>query len=138
MADKRNNQLPDIDLGRLNIREDDKVARKLLMLVEGTFGIGVGKALEKYGYTEPRFYQLKKDFIEKGSDALVDGKRGPKTNHVRRESVDMRIIRMKFLDPDCGAGVIAQKLNQSGIKISRRSVERTITHYGLQKKTSSG
>ncbi len=138
MADKNTDQLPDIDLDRLNIREDDKVARKLLVLVEGTFGIGVGRALEKYGYTEPRFYQLKKDFLENGSDALVDRKRGPKTNHVRKESVDMQIIRMKFLDPDCSARVIAQKLSQSGTKISLRSVERTITQYGLQKKTSSG
>jgi len=138
MADNKTTQLPDIDLGKLNIREDDKVARKLLMLVEGTFGIGVGKALEKYGYTEPRFYQLKKEFLENGSDALADRKRGPKTNSVRKENVDMLIIRMKFRDPDCSARVIAQKLNQSGTKISLRSVERTITQYGLQKKTSSG
>jgi arginine repressor len=31
--------------------------------------------------------------------------------------------------------VIAQKLNQTGFKISQRSVERTITEYGIQKKT---
>ena len=30
--------------------------------------------------------------------------------------------------------VIAQKLNQMGHKVSKRSVERTITEYGLQKK----
>lgn len=138
MADYISNSLPEIDLEKLNIRDDDKVARKLLMLVEGTFGIGVGRSLEKYGYTEQRFYQLKKDFVENGSGALVDKKRGPKTNHVRRESVDMQIIRLKFLDPDSSAAVIAQKLNQMDVKISKRSVERAITHYGLQKKTSSG
>lgn len=138
MADNNYNSFPEIDLEKLNIRDDDKVARKLLMLVEGTFGIGVEKCLEKYGYTEQRFYQVKKDFIENGSEALSDKKRGPKKNHVRKESTDVQIIRLRFLDPDSSAAVIAQKLNQMGIRISKRSVERTITHYGLQKKTSSG
>jgi len=132
---KNTNQLIDLDLERLGIKKEDKAAIKLLMLVEGTYGIGVKKSREKYGYTEQRYYQLRKDFIENGSDALVDQKRGPKDRHTRKKQVEMQIIRMRFLDPKAGAAVIAQKLNQNGIKISQRSVERTITEYGLQKKT---
>lgn len=105
------------------------------MLIEGTYGIGVKKSIEKYGYTEQRYYQLKKDFMEKGSEALIDQKRGPKDKHIRKKQVDMQIIRMRFLDPNASAAVITQKLNQTGIKISQRSVERTVTEYGLQKKT---
>lgn len=135
MATHNNPVLADIDLGKLNISPDDKPTAKLLMLLEGTYGIGVEKSIEKYGFSEQRYYQLRKAFMERGSDALVDMKRGPRGNHVRTEEVDKLIIRMRYLDPDSGAAVIAQKLNQQGIDISVRSVERTITEYGLQKKT---
>jgi hypothetical protein len=128
-------KLADIDLGKLNISPDDKPTIKLLMLLEGTYGIGVEKSIRKYGYSEQRYYQLRKAFMEKGSDALSDMKRGPHGNHVRTEEVDKLIVRMKYLDPGSGAAVIAQKLNQQGIGISVRSVERAITEYGLQKKT---
>ncbi len=127
--------LMDLDLEKLSIKKEDKATIKLLMLIEGTYGIGVKSSLEKYRYTEQRYYQLKKDFMENGSDALIDKKRGPKDKHTRKKQVDMQIIRMRFLDPKAGAAVIAQKLNQTGIKISQRSVERTITDFGLQKKT---
>jgi hypothetical protein len=127
--------LPDIDLSRLNIRFDDKASLKFLMLIEGTYGIGVKESIKKYGYTEQRYYQLKNHFIKEGFEALVDEKRGPRNKHVRKELVEMQIIRMRFIDPEASAAVIAQKINQMGIKISKRSVERTITQYGLQKKT---
>jgi len=132
---KNTNPLKGLDPEKLGIKVDDKAALKFLMLIEGTYGIGVKKSLEKYQYTEQRYYQLKKDFMEKGSKGLIDQKRGPKDRHIRKKQVDMQIIRMRFLDPKAGATVIAQKLNQTGIKISQRSVERTITEYGLQKKT---
>src|SRR5690606_4923387 len=129
MATHNNPQLAGIDLGKLNISPDDKPTVKLLMLLEGTYGIGVEKSIEKYGFSEQRYYQLRKAFMEKGSEALVDMKRGPRRNHVRSDDVDKLIIRMRYLDPDSGASVIAQKLNQQGIGISVRSVERTITEY---------
>lgn len=124
-----------LDLSKLQVKQDDKASLKILMLVEGTYGIGVKKSIEKYGYTEQRYYQLKNEFKESGFEALIDKKRGPRNNHARKKHINMQIIRMRFLDPKASAAVIAQKLNQMGFKISRRSVERTITEYGLQKKT---
>ena len=135
MAKKSQPALPDINLGLLKVAPDDKTSRKLLMLVEGTFGIGVKQSIEKYGYTEQRYYQLLKAFQTEGSDALVDKKRGPGNNHKRDEKTVQQIIRYRFLDPDMSAAVITQKLNQRGISISQRSVERTIQEFGLQKKT---
>ena len=135
MAKKSQPALPDINLGLLKVAPDDKTSRKLLMLVEGTFGIGVKQSIEKYGYTEQRYYQLLKAFKTEGSDALVDKKRGPGNNHKRDEKTVQQIIRYRFLDPDMSAAVITQKLNQRGISISQRSVERTIQEFGLQKKT---
>ena len=105
------------------------------MLVEGSFGIGVKLSIEKYGYTEQRYYQLLKAFQTEGSEALVDKKRGPRNNHKRDDKTVQQIIRYRFLDPEVSAAVITQKLNQRGISISQRSVERTIQEFGLQKKT---
>lgn len=135
MAKKSQPALPGLDLELLKVAPDDKTSHKLLMLVEGIFGIGVKQSIEKYGYTEQRYYQLLKAFQTEGSDALVDKKRGPKNNHKRDEKTVQQIIRYRFLDPDMSAAVITQKLNQRGISISQRSVERTIQEFGLQKKT---
>ena len=134
---KTNPALPDLDLSLLNIREDDASSLKLLMLIEGVYGQGVKHSVNKYGYTQQRYYQLLKAFQEDGSAALIDQKRGPKHKSRRSEQVMQQIIRHRFLDPDASAAVIAQKLNQAGMAISLRSVERTIQEYGLQKKTAS-
>jgi hypothetical protein len=115
METKNDLLLAGIDLGKLNISRDDKPTVKLLMLIEGAYCIGVGKSIEKYGFSEQRYYQIRKSFMERGSDALFDLKRGPRGNHVRSEDVGKLIIRMRYLDPDLGAAVIAQKLNQQGI-----------------------
>ena len=135
MVKKSSPALPGLDLELLKVAPDDKTSRKLLMLIEGTFGIGVKQSIEKYEYTEQRYYQLLKAFQTAGSDALVDKKRGPKNNHKRDEKTVQQIIRYRFLDPDMPAAVITQKLNQRSISISQRSVERTIQEFGLQKKT---
>lgn len=135
MTSANPSKLQDLDLTKLNIQDNDKATRKLLMLIEGTFGIGVQPSIAKYGYTEARYYQLKKKFLEHGFQALVDRKTGPKKKTVRTDQLEKQIIRLRFLDPKASAAVITQKLNQMGYTISQRSVERTITHYGLQKKT---
>ena len=69
--------------------------------------------------------------------ALMSKKKGPKTNYVRTENVVSQVIRHRFLDPDANAAVIAQKMKQTGIKVSQRSVERIIAEHGLQKKSST-
>jgi len=122
--------------GTLPINSEDKVARQVAMLVEGKcLGLGPTKAAQKYGYSKQRFFQILKAFLKDGTDALIPKKTGPKTNYVRTENVVTQIIRHRFLDPEAKAEVVAQKMRQTGIKVSQRSVERTITEYGLQKKT---
>ena len=129
--------LPDIDLGLLNVNTADSVARKLLLLIEGVYGLGVKHSITKYGYSEQRYYQLLKAFRHLGSAALIDNKPGPRKNSKRTEKIVQQIIRLRFLDPDAPAGVIVQKLRQRNCPVSLRSVERTIQEYGLQKKTLS-
>jgi transposase len=116
------------------IDPNDSLSMKLSMLFEGHCTIGVQEAIKKYGYTEQRYYQLLAKYQEGGAQALIDNKPGSDKQPVRTKDVVNQIIRLRFLDPFSSAGVIAQKLNQMGHKVSRRSVERTITEYGLQKK----
>ena len=122
--------------GTLPVNSTDKVSRRLAMLIEGKcLGLGPTKAAKKYGYSKQRFFQVLKAFLKDGSRALVPKKTGPRNNYVRTENVVTQIIRHRFLDPEASSDVIAQKLRQTGIKVSQRTVERTITEYGLQKKT---
>jgi len=122
--------------GTLQMPSDDEITRKLVMLIEGQCqGMGATRAAKKYGYTRQRYAQLLNAFREGGALALKSAKRGPKNNYRRTKEVVRQIIRHRFLDPDASAKVIAQKLRQCGWEISTRSVERTISQYGLQKKT---
>ena len=122
--------------GNLPIKADDKPAVLLAMLFEGKcLGLGGAKAAEKYGYSKQRYFQVLKAFKEGGLEAIIPKKTGPKGNSVRTENVVTQIIRHRFLDPDATSEVISQKMQQSGCKVSIRSVERTITEFGLQKKT---
>lgn len=122
--------------GSLTISADDEVARKFAMLIEGKcMGLGPTQAAEKYGYTKQRFFQLFDAFQQGGSAVLMSKKKGPKSNYVRTENAVSQVIRHRFLDPDANAVVIAQKMKQTGIKISQRSVERIIADHGLQKKS---
>ena len=124
--------------GDLLVPDGDEAAARMLMLIEGQCeGLGPMVAAQKYGLSRQRYYQVQKKFQENGMLALVNQKRGPKTNSVRTDEVERQVIRQRFLDPDASADVIAQKLRQAGFDISTRSVERVIEVYGLQKKTLS-
>lgn len=116
------------------INPKDSLSIKIAMLIEGHCTIGVQEAIKKYGYSEQRYYQLLLKYQQGGAQALIDNKPGSVKQPVRTKEIVNQIIRLRFLDPFSSAGVIAQKLNQMGNKVSKLSVERTITEYGLQKK----
>lgn len=116
------------------IDEKDHLCKRLAMLIEGHCTIGVQASIQKYGYTEQRYYQLLKKYMEGGAKALLEKKPGSDKQPVRTRDTLNQIIRLRFLDPFASADIIAQKLKQTGHRVSKRSVERTITEYGLQKK----
>ncbi len=116
------------------IDQKDNLCKKLAMLIEGHCIIGVKEAIKKYGYSEQRYYQLLAQYQQGGARALVDKKRGSDKQPVRTDEAVNQIIRLRFLDPFSSAAIISQKLKQTGYNVSIRSVERTITEYGLQKK----
>jgi len=119
------------------IDENDRLSVKLAMLIEGHSTIGVHEAIKKYGYTEQRYYQLLDKYLKNGSQGLIDKKTGSDKKTVRTKEVVNQIIRLRFLDPIASAAVLAQKLTQTGYKVSKRSVERTITEFGLKKNACS-
>lgn len=122
--------------GSLVVSPEDEVTRKLLMLIEGECeGLGASAAAAKYGFSKQRYCQLRAAFLAHGSAALHSRKRGPKARSRRTPEVVRQIVRLRFLDPEAPSDVLAQKLRQTGLPISTRSVSRTLADYGLQKKT---
>ena len=122
--------------GSLRIQNDDEITKKIGMIYEGECeGYRRIEVAERFGYTRQRYYQILKQFLKEGAEALKNYKRGPKTNYRRTEEVVRQVIRYRFLDPNMSTEVISQKLTQCGHPIGIRSVERVISGYGLQKKT---
>lgn len=122
--------------GSLTVPQDDEISLKLFMLLEGEVeGLGAIAAAAKFGFSKQRYFQLRSAYLERGAIALQSDKRGPKKRSRRTDEAVRQIIRQRFLDPDASAAVIAQKLRQSSLLISTRSVERVIAEFGLQKKT---
>jgi hypothetical protein len=122
--------------GTLAVREDDEITRKLFMLIDGECnGLGPTEAARKFGFSRQRYFQVRATYTTLGAQGLQNHKRGLKTEYRRTAEVVRQVIRHRFLDPEASAQVIAQKLSQSGWKISIRSVERVFEDYGLQKKT---
>jgi hypothetical protein len=122
--------------GSLDVPHDDEITPKLAMLFEAECaGLGPKAAAAKFGFSRQRYFQLRAAFLQRGAAALLSYKRGPKSRSRRTDEVVRQIIRHRFLDPDGSAAVIAQKIRQTGLPISVRSVERVIAEFGLQKKT---
>ena len=120
----------------LSVSLDDPIAWKLLMLFEAASSKEgrIEDIAGKFGYTREHFYIIKKAFDANGSLGLTNKPSGPKSNYIRTDNIVKQIIRHRFLDPEASCEVIAQKMRQEGKKVSQRSVERTITEYGLEKK----
>jgi hypothetical protein len=124
--------------GELPVLPDDEITRKLFMLFEGECtDLGPLRAALKFGFSKPRYFQLRHLYLERGAAALLSQTRGPKTHYRRTDELVRQVIRHRFLDPDATPDVIAQKLRQAGFVISTRSVQRVIEEFGLQKKTLS-
>jgi len=122
--------------GALPLSAHDEVSRKLAMLIAGEcLGLGPTQAAAAFGYTRQRYSQLRAAFARQGAAALVDDTPGPARHYRCTEEAVRQAIRHRFLDPDASAEVIAQKLTQTGLPLSTRSVERIVERYGLQKKT---
>jgi len=126
------------DSGSLPISDNDEITRKLAMLIEGECGsLSIDQVAVKFGFSRQRYFQLRTLFLKQGGQGLISSKRGPKSNYRRPQEVVCQVIRHRFLDPEATTEVIAQKLRQSNFQVSKRTVDRVIAQFGLQKKTLS-
>jgi len=122
--------------GSLAILDDDEVCFKLAMLIKGECShAGPAQAAAEFGFSRQRYFQLRSIFREQGAVGLVSQPRGPKTHYRRTNELVCQVIRHRFLDPAASSEVMAQKLRQAGFAISKRSVDRVLAQFGLQKKT---
>jgi len=122
--------------GSLSVPSGDQAAPKMAMLLQGECTeVGPAQAAKNFMYSKSRYYQMREAFAQQGGEALINKKTGPKRNYRRTPEVTKLVIRARFLDPKASPEVIASKLRQDGYPIATRSVERIISHYGLQKKT---
>ena len=122
--------------GALPVPADDEVTRKLAMLLEGECGRAGPKATaERFGFSRQRYFQLRAAYLERGAAALQSLPRGPMPNYRRSREAVCQAIRHRLLDPEASSAVIAQKLRQAGLRISKRSVDRIFADFGLQKRT---
>jgi len=123
--------------GKLPVPPGDHATVKMIMLLQGECtDVGPTRAAKNFNYSKSRYYQILHAFRRQGIEGLVNRKTGPKRNYRRTPEASKLVIRARFLDPDASAEVIASKLRQDGYPIATRSVERTISEYGLQKKTA--
>lgn len=121
--------------GRLPLNAGDHAARKLVLLIMTTcLGDPVVDAVAACGYTRARFYQVRRDYLRGGTDALRRRKPGRTHNTVLTPDVEREVIRHLVLDADATPRVVTQRMAQQGTPVSQRSVERIVTNFRLQKK----
>jgi len=121
--------------GELPLSENDDAAQDfLLILAREVGGVRLERALKSRGYqSRATYYGKLKRYIQGGLAALLPQSPGPRGNSQRSSDIIKRIVSLRYADPRRNAAAIAAILKRSGIHISIRSIERTLTEYGLSK-----
>ena len=67
-------------VGSLPIAENDEITRKLARLSQGECGgEGIDRAAAQFGFSRQRYFQRRTLFMQKGGQALLRSKRGPRS-----------------------------------------------------------
>jgi transposase len=118
--------------GELPLRSEDEVALDLAMLIEGeTSGRALEEVLAEFGRSRSTYYEKLKRFRDQGVEGLIAKPTGPRNAWRRPLEVVRFIVRARLRDPAVSAVAIAQQLLQGGHEVSVRTVERTLTQFGL-------
>jgi transposase len=124
--------------GVLPIRPEDEAALDLVMLVEGeTSGRDLDEVLRSYGRSRSTYYEKLRRFREAGLEGLFSRPPGPRAPWRRSAEVIRYIVTTRLRHPDRSAAEIAQDLERQGHPVSMRSVERTLTQFGLTRTSKS-
>jgi transposase len=118
--------------GTLPLREEDDAARDLYMLIEGeTSGRTLDEVLTTFGRSRSTYFEKLRRFRESGLEGLIARPPGPRNAWRRPLEVVRHIVRARLRDPARGAPDIAAELERLGHTVSVRTVERTLTQFGL-------
>jgi transposase len=118
--------------GLLPLRRDDEASSDLLMLIDGeTSGRPLDEVLAEFGRSRSTYYEKLRRFREQGLEGLLSRPPGPRTAWRRPLEVVRFIVRSRLRDPSRSAALIAGDLLRHGHAVSVRSVERTLTQFGL-------
>lgn len=125
--------------GTLPLRPEDEAALDLAMLIEGeTSGKPLELVLEEYGRSRSTYYEKLRRFREGGLEGLLARPPGPRNAWRRPLEVVRFIVTERLRSPDVGAAAIAEELGRRGHAVSVRSVERTLTQFGLTRPARAG
>jgi hypothetical protein len=123
--------------GTLPIRPEDEAAVDLVMLVEGeTSGRPLDEVLLQYGRCRSTYYEKLRRFRECGLEGLLSRPPGPRSPWRRPLEVVRFIVTTRLRHPERGASAIAEDLARLGHSVSVRSVERTLTQFGLTRQVA--
>jgi hypothetical protein len=118
--------------GALPVRHEDEVGSDLLMLIDGeTSGRPLEEVLLEHGRSRSTYYEKLRRFREEGVEGLLARPPGPRSAWRRPLEVVRFIVRTRIRDPERSAALIAEDLLRLGHEVSVRSVERTLSQFGL-------
>lgn len=118
--------------GVLPIRLEDEPALDLAMLIEGeTSGRPLDDVLRQYGRARSTYYEKLRRFRDGGLDGLLARPPGPRNAWRRPVEVLRFVVVSRLRHPDWTAAAIAEELGRRGHAVSVRSVERTLSQFGL-------
>jgi transposase len=118
--------------GVLALRPEDDAALDLVMLIEGeTSGRPLDDVLGQYGRSRSTYYEKLRRFREAGLEGLLSRPPGPRSAWRRPLEVVRFIVTARLRSPERSAAEIAAQLERLGHRVSVRSVERTLTQFGL-------
>ena len=116
----------------LALRREDEATVDLVMLIEGeTSGRPLDEVLAQYGRSRSTYYEKLRRFRESGLEGLLSRPPGPRSPWRRSLEVVRFIVTTRLRHPDRSAAAIAEDLARLGHTVSVRSVERTLSQFGL-------
>ncbi len=122
--------------GVLPVPPSDDVALDLVMLIDGeTSGRALDDVLAQYGRSRSTYYEKLRRFREGGVEGLLARPPGPRSAWRRPLEVVRYIVTTRLRHPERSAASIADELTALGHRVSVRSVERTLTQFGLTRRS---
>ena len=114
------------------IRQDDRAALDLAMLIAGeTSGRPLQEILTEFNRSRSTYFEKLRIFREHGTAGLLPKPTGPRQPWRRSMSVVAQIVNCRLRDPGRSPEAIAAELAHRQVHVSVRSIERTLSEFGL-------